>query len=229
MRVLIIEDSPDIAASMGDYLEIRGYTVDYAGDGLQGLKLATEQPFDAIILDINLPKLDGFALCETLRRDYQLNTPVLMATARGALSDKVTGFQLGTWDYLVKPFELQELELRLQALSLRNFANQSRVIQVGELTLDINRWEATRAGKTLKLHRASLRILEMLMRAYPNPVSREDLMHLLWGDNPPDSDPLRSHMHELRRELDKPFAFNMLKTLRGIGFALCTQKAKESK
>jgi DNA-binding response OmpR family regulator len=225
MKILIIEDNPDIAGNIGDYLELQGHVVDFAGNGVMGLQLAIESTFDAIILDINMPRMNGFEVCRQLRDEHQLDTPVLMLTARDSLADKTTGFQLGAWDYLVKPFELKELVLRLDALNLRQAPNRSRTLTVGDLTLSLDTWQAIRADKVLNLHRASLRILEMLMRASPNAVSRQDLEFLLWGDNPPSSDPLRSHMYELRRELDKPFASNMLKTMRGIGFALTTDES----
>jgi len=220
MRILIIEDNPDIAGNIGDYLELHDHILDFASDGLMGLQLATQHIFDAIILDINMPRMDGFEVCRALREEYQLETPVLMLTARDSLADKITGFELGAWDYLVKPFELKELAMRLNALNLRQISNRSRTLIIGDLNLDLDKWQATREGKVLDLHRASLRILEMLMRASPNAVSRQEIEFFLWGDQPPSSDPLRSHMYELRRELDKPFTSNMLKTLRGIGFAL---------
>ena len=220
MRILIIEDNPDIAGNVGDYLELKGHLVDFASDGVMGIHLALENPFDAIILDINMPRMDGFEVCRQLREDYHLDTPVLMLTARDALADKVTGFQLGAWDYLVKPFELKELAMRLEALELRLLPSRSRSLVVGDLSLNLDQWQAKRQETVLQLHRASLRILEMLMRASPNAVSRHELEFLLWGDEPPGSDPLRSHMYELRRELDRPFEFKMLKTMRGIGFAL---------
>ncbi len=220
MRILIVEDNSDIAANIGDYLELLGHAVDYASDGVMGLRLATENAFDSIILDINLPRMDGFELCRKLREEHQLETPVLMLSARGSLADKVTGFQMGAWDYLVKPFEMKELSMRLDALKLRLEPNRSRNIVVGDLSLNLDEWRATRSGKELSLHRASQRVLEMLMRASPNVVSRQDIEFSLWGDHPPGSDPLRSHMYELRRELDKPFEFKMLKTVRGVGFAI---------
>jgi len=224
MRILIVEDRDDIAASIGDYLELQGHVIDFAGDGVMGLRLAVENKFDAIILDINMPRMDGFEMCRQMRDKHQLDTPVLMLTARDALADKVLGFELGAWDYLVKPFELKELAMRLEALKLRQAPNRSRVLRVGDLSLNLDKWQASREDKILELHRASLRILEMLMRASPNAVSRHDLEFFLWGDHPPSSDPLRSHMYELRRELDKPFEWKMLKTMRGIGFALRSQE-----
>jgi DNA-binding response OmpR family regulator len=226
MRILIIEDNPDIAGNIGDYLELQGHIVDFASDGVMGLSLAIEHTFDAIILDINMPRMDGFEVCRQLRGEHQLDTPVLMLTARDSLADKTTGFELGAWDYLVKPFELKELSMRLDALKLRQAPNRSRTLSIGELSLNLDKWQAVRDGKVLNLHRASLRVLEMLMRGSPNAVSRQELEFFLWGDNPPSSDPLRSHMYELRRELDKPFDFKMLKTMRGIGFALSAEGGK---
>ncbi|MFT6407440.1 MAG: DNA-binding response OmpR family regulator [Arenicella sp.] len=226
MRILIIEDNPDIAGNIGDYLELHGHILDFAGDGVMGLHLLTENTFDAIILDINMPRMDGFEVCRQLRDEHQLDTPVLMLTARDSLADKTTGFELGAWDYLVKPFELKELAMRLDALTLRQAPNRGRILNVGDLSLNLDKWQAVRKGKVLELHRASLRILEMLMRASPNVVTRQDIEFFLWGDNAPNSDPLRSHMYELRRELDKPFALKMLKTMRGIGFSLSAEESK---
>jgi DNA-binding response OmpR family regulator len=226
MRILIVEDNPDIAGNIGDYLELQGHRVDFAGDGVMGLNLATENTFDAIILDINLPRMNGFEVCRQLRAEHQLDTPVLMLTARDSLADKTMGFELGAWDYLVKPFELKELLMRLDALRLRQTPNRGRVLTVGELRLNLDQWQAVREDRVLDLHRASLKILEMLMRASPNAVARQDIEFFLWGDQPPSSDPLRSHMYELRRELDKPFEFKMLKTMRGIGFSLTAEGGK---
>ncbi len=220
MRVLVIEDNPDIAANVGDYLTLQGHDVDYASDGVMGLQLALAQTVDLIVLDINLPRLDGFTLAQRLRIEHQRQTPILMLTARDSLTDKVRGFQSGAWDYLVKPFELKELGLRVNALALRNQANQSRVLTVGALSLLVDAQMATRQGQVLNLHHAALTLLEMLMRASPNAVSRRDLEYALWGDQAPQSDPLRSHIHELRRELDKNFTGKMLRTLRGIGYAI---------
>ena len=114
--------------------------------------------------------------------------------------------------------------MRIDALKLRLAPNRSRMLNVGDLSLNLDKWQAKRDGKVLNLHRACLQILEMLMRASPNAVSRHDLEFLLWGDNPPGSEPLRSHMYELRRELDRPFESKMLKTMRGIGFALTAEE-----
>ncbi|MGB0513773.1 MAG: response regulator transcription factor [Wenzhouxiangellaceae bacterium] len=220
MRILIIEDDADIAGNIGDFLLACDHDVDFAANGEHGLQLATGEPFDAIVLDINLPRMNGFEVCRRLRTDHALQTPVLMLTARGSLADKMTGFDAGAWDYLVKPFALEELLLRLNALQLRQQPDRSRVITWGELTLDLARHQLTRAGQPIRLHTASLRIIESLIRAAPNIVSRRELEYLLWGDHPPPSNPLRSHLHEIRKAMDKPFRFPMLRTVHGVGYCL---------
>jgi len=226
MRILIIEDHADIAGNVGDYLTQLGHVVDYADQGDMGLRMVIEHTYDGIILDINLPKMDGFTLCQQLRQTHHISTPVLMLTARASLADKMKGFQVGAWDYLVKPFALAELGARIDALMLRNETNQPRRLQVGELLLDTRAQCATREGQPLSLHQACIQILALLMQSHPNVVSRSDLEQLLWGDDaPPASDPLRSHIHELRRVMDKPFAYPMLKTERGLGYRLVRRDA----
>jgi DNA-binding response OmpR family regulator len=220
MRILVVDDNPDIAGNIGDYLRARGHDMDFAANGIEGLRRATEEVYDVIVLDVNLPRMDGFTLCRQLRERHAIATPVLMLTARGSLSDKTAGFQAGAWDYLVKPFALEELGMRIDALTLRQHVDRPKRLELGDLSLDTAAWSATRAGVPLALHNAALRILEMLMRASPNVVTRRELEYLLWGDDTPDSSPLRSHLHELRKVLDKPFGFAMLRTVHGVGYRL---------
>lgn len=220
MRILIVEDNLDIAGNLGDYLAARGHELDYAVNGDEGLRLAVAGTFDTIVLDVNLPHMNGFEVCRRLRTEYFIDTPVLMLTARGSLADKTLGFQVGAWDYVVKPFALEELELRLNALTLRQDPGGAKRLSLGDVILDLGTRTAAREGKPLQLHNIPFRILEALMRASPNVVSRPELEHLLWGEVPPDSDPLRSHMHELRKALDKPFDFAMLRTIHGVGYKL---------
>ena len=220
MRILVVEDHPDVAGNIGDYLAARGHIVDFAGNGVEGLRLAIGQSFDAIILDINLPRMDGFELCRRLRQEHAMDVPVLMLTARDGIADKTAGFHAGAWDYLVKPFALEELELRLGALTLRGEPTQPRVLNVGDLRLNLSTWEASRAGQLLVLRHLVMRLLEALMRASPNVVSRRELEYLLWGDDPPDSNPLRTHLSDLRGALDRPFEHKMLRTVHGVGYQL---------
>lgn len=228
MRILLVEDNLDIAGNISDYLTGLGHQLDYAENGEMGLTLATTLEFDAIILDVNLPKKDGFTLCRELRSSHQINTPVMMLTARGSLSDKTAGFQAGAWDYLVKPFALQELGLRLDALVLKSTGHLSKKLTVGELTLDLGLWQLRRNGMLLTMHKASLQLLEVLLRASPHVVSRQELEYLLWGDLPPPSNPLRSHIHEIRKTIDKPFASDMLRTVKGVGYQLIHEADDEN-
>ena len=223
MRVLIIEDNPDIVANLYGFLEPKGYVLDTAANGYGGLALAAEHEYDAVVLDVMLPGLNGLELCRKLRGELGKSTPVLMLTARDTVEDKVAGFESGADDYLVKPFSLVELEVRLRALVRRasgSTRSGSQVLQFGELSFDTANFEARRAGRPLALTRTGYTILKSLMKDAPNIVTRDALEHELWGDERPDSDALRTHIHALRQALDKPYPFAMLRTIPGIGYRL---------
>ena len=220
MRILIIEDNSDLAANIYDYLEEKGHILDAAADGITGLHLAIVNDYDAIILDLTLPGLDGLTLCKKLRDEASKQTPVIMLTARDTLNDKLAGFAKGADDYLVKPFALQELEVRLLALQRRNAGTTTRKLQVADLTYDLDTLIVKRQNKPITLTPTGLKILELLMRKSPHVVTRREIEHLLWGDKPPDSDAIRSHMHTLRVAIDHPFDKALLHTVHGIGFRL---------
>ena len=151
MRILVVEDNRDIAANLGDYLEERGHTVDYAADGVTGLHLAVVNNFDAIVLDLNLPGMDGLEVCRKLRAEGRKQTPVLMLTARDSLDSKLSGFDSGADDYLVKPFALQEVEARLVVLARRGKAAQPRVLEVADLEFNLDTLEKNKIRR-LKLN-----------------------------------------------------------------------------
>ncbi len=220
MRVLIIEDNPDIAANIGDYLEDLGYTADFAGDGITGLHLAVVNDFDAIILDLALPGMDGLEVCRKLRQDAAKDTPVLMLTARDRLEDKLAGFETGADDYLVKPFELQEVAARLKVLASRGRRRTKRELSVGDLVYNLDTLSVKRQGREIHLNPIGLKLLHCLMEASPNVVSRAELEMEVWGEEMPDSDSLRVHIHTLRSVIDKPFESNMIQTRHGIGYRL---------
>ena len=220
MRILVIEDQPEILQNIADYLELQGYLVDCAYDGLGGLHLAITQPFDLIILDLMLPGMDGITLCQKLRQDARVNTPVIMLTARDSVDDKLTGFRAGADDYLVKPFSLPELHARVEAVLRRGQAGMHNMLNVGDLSYDMDNLEVSRQGVLLKLSPIGLKLLEHLMKASPHVVKREALEELLWGDHMPGSDSLRSHIHTLRQTIDKPFSSPLLHTVHGIGYCL---------
>jgi DNA-binding response OmpR family regulator len=217
-RVLVIEDNPDVAANIGDYLEEKGHVVDFALDGISGLHLAVTQPIDVMILDIMLPGMDGITLCRQFREKMETSIPILMLTAKDTLDDKLEGFEAGADDYLLKPFELQELEARLQALVRRSRHNDSRILTVGAISVDMGRRRVTVDGKQVSLNRTCFRILVELLQSTPDVVTREDLEHLLWGDTRPASDTLRSHIYALRRAIDSPGKVSFIETVTGIGF-----------
>ncbi len=225
MRILVIEDNQDIAPNLGDYLEDRGHTVDFAADGITGLHLAIVHEFDAIVLDLNLPGMDGLEVCRKLRTEARKQTPVLMLTARDTLDNKVAGFDSGADDYLVKPFALQEVEVRLNALSRRGKGKQTRVLEVGDLEYNLDTLEVRRQAKLLQLNPTALKILQSLMEASPAVVTRQELETRVWGEELPDSDSLRVHIHGLRAMVDKPFDVPLIQTRHGIGYRIAVPDA----
>jgi len=228
MRILIVEDNPDILANLYGFLEPKGYTLDSARNGYGGLALASENNYDVIVLDVMLPGLSGLELCQKLRTDLGSATPVLMLTARDSLQDKVLGFDSGADDYLVKPFSLVELDVRLKALARRAGGQHaiSRVLRFGPLVFDPDQQEASRDGVKIALTKTGYVLLRGLMAAAPRIVSREALEQAVWGEDRPESDALRTHIHALRQALDKPFAFPMVHTIAGVGYKLAMPDAR---
>jgi len=224
MHILVIEDNPDLAANVCDFLEAKGHSTDAAGDGVTGLHLAVTLDYDAIVLDVMLPGMDGFSICRRLREDARRDTPVLMLTARDALDDRVEGLECGADDYVLKPFALRELEARLKALSRRARGTVTpAVLRVADLEFDPALMRASRNGRALNLPPIPLRLLETLLRASPRVVKRAELERAVWGDAPPDSDALRAHMHVLRQALEAEDVPPLIHTLRGIGYRLAAE------
>jgi DNA-binding response OmpR family regulator len=219
--ILLVEDHPALAETVGDYLEAKGYTVDFAADGQFALQLATSEHFDAIVLDLMLPRLNGLEVCRRLRQEAQLTTPILILTARDQLDDKLKGFDVGADDYLVKPFDLPELVARIEAL-LRRGRGLASVYRVGDLTMNLETMDVHRAGVEIKLSKTLFDILRILMRDAPKVVPRETIERELWGDDLPDSDTLRSHLYNLRRAIDRPFEQPVIETLAGRGYRIRT-------
>ena len=226
LHVLVIEDNPDLAANVCDYLEAKGHVVDVAGDGVTGLHLAVTRDFDAIVLDIVLPGMDGLTLCRKFREDAKRATPVLMLTARDALDDRVAGLECGADDYVLKPFALRELEARLKALVRRaSSAVTPAILRVGDLEYDPALVRVRRGTRTIVLPPIPLKMLETLMRAAPRVLRRDELERAVWGDAPPDSDALRAHLHVLRAAVDGPGEPPLVHTLRGVGYRMMAPDA----
>ena len=219
MRVLIIEDDLDIATNLYEFLEGRGCVVDMARDGVSGMHLAVSGEFDAIVLDLGLPGMDGLRLCSKLRREARLDVPVLILTARDVLDDKLTAFDCGADDYLVKPFALREVEARLKALVARRRGRVvNRKMVHGAIAFDPGNMAVSVDGRPVHLSRQCLLLLEMMMSAPNRVYSRAELEQALWGDEHPQSDSLRSHMHLLRRALTDASGLSPIETVHGVGY-----------
>lgn len=220
LSVLVIESCHQLGRELCDYLLQAGMQVDFAATGALGLKLARAISFDVIVINVMLAGSKGADLCRSLKQVCDPIPPVLLMSDTDCLAEKRQGFAAGADDYMSKPYCLEELGLRCQALSRRHKLHQPQTLSIGELQINENQRTATRAGRKLKLSNTDFDILIMLAQAYPNVVSRQQLANKIWANTSYDSDVIRSHIYTLRRELDKPFAIPMLKTLHRQGYRL---------
>lgn len=220
MRLLIVEDNLDIQANIADYLEDERYTLDFAYTGDQGLELALHNHYDVIVLDLMLPGKDGLEVCAAYRRAAGLQAPIIMLTARDTIDDKEAGFDAGADDYLVKPFSLRELKARIEALARRPKARVHQALSFAGLTLDPSTFQITFAADTAMLMEKEAKILAILLEAESDVVPGEDISYALWGDEPPESGALRTHIYNLRKSLAGIGAPDLLRTVRGRGYAL---------
>ena len=219
MRVLIIEDEPELRAQIADTLRQQNYTVDTAGDGVTGLERACTEPYDLLILDIMLPVQDGFAVLREMRAE-QVATPVLMLTARVEVEDRVRGLDLGADDYLLKPFSMAELLARIRALLRRSHTQASPLLTVGDIHLDTGTREVTRSGRPVSLTPKEFALLEFLLYNRNRAISRFNLAEHVWGDafDPfTMSNTIDVHIRNLRRQVDDQ-AGEVIVTVRGIGY-----------
>lgn len=223
LSILIIEDNAQLAANIYDFLEACGHSLDAAPDGVSGLNLAATREYDAIVLDWNLPRMDGLTVLRRLRTDEKKTVPVIMLTARDQLADKLDGFESGVDDYLVKPVALPELEIRLRSLvaRLRQSVAPDHVLTVGDLSFNLKTMEVARGKRHVQFSGISRRLLELLMRESPKVVVRQRLEQVAWGDETPELDLLRSHMYVLRRAIDQGSERKLLHTVSGVGYRLC--------
>jgi two-component system, OmpR family, response regulator len=225
MRVLVIEDELRMARLVKRALEEEGHAVDVCGDGPEGLWMATENPYSAIVLDVMLPGLDGFELCRRLR-EAGIWAPVLMLTARDEVGDRVRGLDAGADDYLVKPFSLLELAARLRALTRRDDRRRPSVLSEGDLKLDPATKRAWRADTELELSPKEFALLELFLRHPGSVLSRSQIIEAVW-DFAYDgtSNVVDQYVNYLRRKVDAPFHRNDIQTVRGMGYRLRQQEA----
>ncbi len=219
LNILIVEDHPGLVANLYDFFESRGHHIDAAANGVLALNLLSQHSYDVVIVDWMMPRLNGIGLVSKMRNGLGLETPVIMVTAKGTLDDKIEGFAAGVDDYLVKPFEMAELELRCRALSFRKPRRQ-RTLQVGELRLDLDTFECRRGGRQVSLFPVLRTLLTLLMQEAPKVVSRERLIDAVWPGTPPATDLLRRHIHELRRQLVQGDETPLLHSVSGVGYVL---------
>lgn len=216
--ILLVEDNWDLAETIVQYLELEGMMCDHTASGEAGLNLAVENDYDVLLLDIMLSRMSGFDLCTELRKNGK-DTPILMLTARDTLDDKLMGFKSGTDDYLVKPFDMPELIARIKALAKRR-SGQATVLKILDLTLYLEKRQAFRGDRELILTPTGWKLLEILVRSSPAVVSRQKLLQTLWGDEIPESNSLKVHLHKLRRQVDAANEPSILHTISGHGYAI---------
>jgi len=220
MRILLVEDDAVIASSLSKGLREEAYAVDVATDGDASVSQSAINPYDVIVLDVMLPKRDGFAVCRELRQ-RGLTTPVLMLTARDAVRDRITGLDTGADDYLTKPFEFGELLARLRALLRRGPALAPTVLRVADLEVDTRAQRAMRAGREVALTTREYALLEFLARNAGRVVGRAEISDHVWDDNyDPVSNLIESYINRLRRKLDAPGLPPLIHTRRGAGYVL---------
>ena len=227
-KILLVEDHRDIAEVVVDYFAQQGFQSRHASSGPAALDvLEKSENFDAIVLDLMLPGIDGLEVCKRIRTSSRSNVPIIMLTARDTLDDKLAGFAHGADDYLVKPFDVEELVARVRALIARSRREPAaNVLELGDLKFDTSAMQVERAEQPITLTPIGMRILHLLFRHSPHVVHRRDIEREIWGELPPDSDALRSHMYNLRKAVDKPFDFPLIHTVHNIGFRLSDESQK---
>ncbi|MFZ5529731.1 MAG: response regulator transcription factor [Pseudomonadota bacterium] len=222
MRVLIVEDDASIAGNLMTYLESRGHHADWAANAAQALERLDQQDFEALVLDLGLPRVDGLRLMELLRRDWNKQLPVLMLTARDSEADKLAGFAAGADDYVVKPFSMAEVEARLLALLRRSRGDSGEVLRLGRLVeLDTRKQVLRVAGEQRHVSPKVLRLLDVLLRDPGRVYSHAELEQALWGEPQEHSDNLRQLLYQARKVLRLPNSTHqLLQTKHGLGYYL---------
>lgn len=218
MRILVVEDERKVASFIKRGLEEERYIVETASDGEEGLRLAMENEFDALVLDVMLPKLDGYSIVRALRAEGRA-TPILMLTARGTMEDRVQGLDLGADDYLTKPFHFEELAARLRSILRRSSTEKTTRLQVGDLELDLVTHFAYREGKEIELTTKEYALLEYLLRNRGRILSRSMIMQHVWKHNfDPESNIIDVYIKRLRQKIERPEQPQIIQSIRGVGY-----------
>ena len=219
MRILLVEDDPVIGAEIRSFLQSEGYTVEHVTDGIQALDAQAYGDFKLIILDIMLPKMDGWAVCERLRQK-KVTTPILMLTARDSIDDRVRGLEGGADDYLSKPFDARELLARVKALFRRDKVHKTGKIQIADLEIDSNARTVKRAGKDIHLTPREYSLLEALARNEGRTITREVILESIWNNEERLENTVNFHITSLRKKVDADFDSKLIHTVHGFGYVL---------
>lgn len=220
MKILLVEDDVDIAKNIVEYLALQGCVADFTMTGEAAIDLLHDNIYDAIVLDINLPGIDGFEVCKIIRLKMRLNIPVLMLTARSLLDDKLKGFESGSDDFITKPFELAELKVRISTLIRRANHGMALKFCIDNLCVDPDKGIVTRADQVINLPPICFNILMKMIEKFPGVATKEELEYAIWKDDPPLTDSLKVHFHTLRQLVDKPFGRQLLYNIRGRGYLI---------
>lgn len=220
IRLLIVEDNVSLAENLFEYFDDAQYAPDFASDGLTALHLLATNQYDVIVLDVMLPGINGFEISQRVRRDLRCNTPIILITAKDHIDDKTQGFNAGVDDYLVKPFDLKELNLRVQALARRNTVADP-LLHFGSISFDPDTYTVYQGQQPVgTLTGYSAKIFEVLLRAYPRPVTHEQLVDNVWDGRTTEHHTVRTHVYALRKHLTEFTQQPLVKTLHGRGYIL---------
>lgn len=220
LRVLFVEDNQMLCENLAEFFTEPDYKSDFAQDGLVALQLLGKHNYDIIVLDVNLPGVQGTLLCQHLREQLKITTPVIFLTAMDSLDDKLLGFKSGGDDYLTKPFDLRELAVRMEAIARRMSARDDNTLVRGPITYFPGRLLVEHAGKSCQLAGLGAHIFELFMRRHPNYVSFQDLAEQVWQNEEVDDNTIRTQIYILRKLLDKHLGPGLIKTVHGLGYRL---------
>lgn len=222
-NILLVEDDIDIAGGIAEYLEAQGHQLDFAYNGRQAIEHLDNHSYQLVLLDINLPMLDGLSVCRTLVGQKLARIPVIMMSARGETADIVSGFDAGAWDYLVKPFSFAELSARVGVALAKPHIEAADIRTYQGVAADKNSLSISYRGESLQLHSAGFEILWLLLANAPKVVKTAQIHQQLWAGQAPQSDPLRAHVYKLRKQLAATFKQEFIVTVKGAGYRFDVQ------
>ena len=218
--ILIVEDDIDIAQGIAEFLEVKNHELDFAYNGKQAMSLLSQNQYQLVLLDINLPFIDGFDVCRSMLTQHLTHTPVIIMSARSSEQDVLKGFDSGAWDYLVKPFSLAELSARVTACLAKAQVSTTIERKTESLCAKLNHNDLSFnfGGQSMQLHQIGFELLKLLMENAPSTVKTSEIHRRLWPHETPESDPLRANVYKLRKQLTQKFGQSFITTVRGVGY-----------